>query len=85
MGAIGSTAGVIVGTGLNALLAATGLNMTKTISGAGIPLDNIIYPVVHPLNVVWLFVVGIVVSVIVSLLPSRTAARMDPIEAIRSV
>ena len=59
--------------------------MTRTISGAGIPLDNVIHPAVHPANVAWLFVVGIAVAVVVSFLPSRTAARMDPIDAIRSV
>jgi len=85
MGIIGSAAGVIVGTTLNLLLGAKGLNMTKTISGSGIPLDNIIYPVVHPGAVAWFFALGILVSVIVSFLPSRTASRMDPIDAIRSV
>jgi putative ABC transport system permease protein len=85
LGAIGSAAGVIVGTTLNALLSIKGIDMTRTISGAGIPLDNVIYPVVHPANVVWLFLVGIAVAVIVSFLPSRTASRMDPIDAIRSV
>jgi len=85
MGTIGSAAGVMVGTALNALLAVNGLNLTKTISGAGIPLDNVIYPAVHPLSVVWFFVLGILVALVVSLLPSRTAARMDPIDAIRSV
>jgi len=85
MGIIGSAAGVIVGTTLNLLLGAKGLNMTRTISGSGIPLDNIIYPVVHPGAVAWFFALGILVSVIVSFLPSRTASRMDPIDAIRSV
>jgi len=85
MGTLGSAAGAIVGTALNAWLAVHGLNMTQTISGAGIPLDNIIRPVVHPLNVAWLFVVGVAVAVIVSFLPSRTASRMDPVDAIRSV
>jgi putative ABC transport system permease protein len=85
LGTIGSLAGVIVGTGVNLWLSVKGLDMTKTISGAGIPMDNIIHPAVHPLNVAWLFLVGILVSVVVSFLPSRTAARMDPIDAIRSV
>jgi putative ABC transport system permease protein len=85
LGTIGSLAGVIVGTGVNVWLSVKGLDMTKAISGAGIPLDNVIHPAVHPLNVAWLFLVGILVSVVVSFLPSRTAARMDPIDAIRSV
>ena len=76
---------MIVGTALNLLLGIKGLDMTKTISGAGIPLDNVIHPAVHPVNVAWLFVVGIAVAVVVSFLPSRAASRMDPIDAIRSV
>ena len=85
LGTMGSAAGVIVGTSVNAWLSVKGMDMTKTISGAGIPMDNVIYTAVHPLNVAWLFLVGILVAVIVSFLPSRMAARMDPIEAIRSV
>jgi putative ABC transport system permease protein len=85
LGAIGSAAGVIVGTSLNLLLGIKGLDLTKTISGAGIPLDNVIYPAVHPANVAWLFFVGIAVAVVMSYLPSRAASRMDPIDAIRSV
>jgi putative ABC transport system permease protein len=85
LGTMGSAAGVIVGTTVNAWLSVKGLDLTRSISGAGIPLDNVIYTAVHPLNVAWLFLVGILVAVIVSFLPSRMAARMDPIEAIRSV
>ena len=85
LGTMGSAAGVMVGTAVNAWLSVQGLDLSRSISGAGIPLDNIIYTAVHPLNVAWLFLVGVLVAVIVSFLPSRTAARMDPIEAIRSV
>jgi putative ABC transport system permease protein len=85
MGTVGSAAGVIGGTAINLLLGIKGMDMTKAISGAGIPLDNVIYPVVHPVTVAWFFALGILVALVVSLLPSRTAARMDPIDAIRSV
>jgi putative ABC transport system permease protein len=85
MGAVGSAAGVIGGTAINLLLGIKGIDLTRTISGAGIPLDNVIYPVVHPLTVAWLFAVGILMALVVSFLPSRTAARLDPIEAIRAV
>jgi ABC-type antimicrobial peptide transport system permease subunit len=48
-------------------------------------MDNVIYTGVHPLHVVLLFMLGAAVSAILSFLPSRGAARMDPVEAIRSV
>jgi putative ABC transport system permease protein len=85
MGVAGSLLGVVAGTAINLLLGIKGLDLTKTVSGAGLPLDNVIYPVVHPATVAWFFALGILVAIVVSLLPSRTAARMDPIDAIRSI
>jgi len=85
LGVIGSAAGALLGTALNAWLSVKGLDFTSSISGSGIAMDNVIYTGVHPLHVALLFALGVAVSAIVSFLPSRSAARMDPIEAIRSV
>ena len=85
LGIIGSAAGALLGTALNAWLSVKGLDFSRNIAGTSIPMDNIIYPGVHPLQVVLFFLLGAAVSAIVAFLPSRGAARMDPIEAIRSV
>jgi putative ABC transport system permease protein len=85
LGVIGSAAGALLGTALNAWLSVKGLDFTSSISGSGIAMDNVIYTGVHPLHVVLLFMLGAAVSAILSFLPSRGAARMDPVEAIRSV
>ena len=85
LGVIGSAVGAIFGTALNAWLSVKGLDFSASISGSGIAMDNVIYTGVHPLHVALLFALGVAVSAIVSFLPSRSAARMDPIEAIRSV
>jgi putative ABC transport system permease protein len=85
LGVIGSAVGALLGTVLNAWLSVKGLDFSASISGSGIAMDNVIYTGVHPLHVVLLFALGVAVSAIMSFLPSRSAARMDPIEAIRSV
>jgi len=85
LGAIGSAVGVLLGTAVNAWCAVKGLDFSRNIAGTGIPMDNIVYPQVNPFHVGWIFLMGIAVAIVVSVLPSRSAARMDPIEAIRSV
>jgi putative ABC transport system permease protein len=85
LGLIGGVAGALLGTGLNALLAIHGLDFSSATSGTGVPVDNIVRPGVYPIHVLALFCMGVAISVVVAFLPSRSAARMDPIEAIRSV
>jgi len=85
LGVIGSAAGALLGTALNAWLSVKGMDFSSSISGSGIAMDNVIYTGVHPLHVVLLFMLGVAVSAILSFLPSRGAARLDPVEAIRSV
>jgi putative ABC transport system permease protein len=84
LGIIGSAGGAILGTFLNAWLSVKGIDFSRNIAGTSIPMDNVVYPGVHPLQVALLFLMGVAVSAIMALLPSRGAARMDPVDAIRS-
>jgi ABC-type antimicrobial peptide transport system permease subunit len=54
-------------------------------AGFSWPMDNVIYTTVPLLDAVGLFALGVAVAAAVAYLPSRRAATMDPIEAIRSV
>jgi putative ABC transport system permease protein len=85
LGAFGSAAGALAGGVLNAVLGARGLDMSKLIAGTDYQMDSIVYPGLHPLNILGFFLLGVIVSALIAYLPSRGAARMDPIEAIRSV
>ncbi|HET6451014.1 MAG TPA: FtsX-like permease family protein [Spirochaetia bacterium] len=85
LGAIGSAIGSLLGTAINAWASVRGLDFSRNIAGTGIPMDSIVYPQVNLVHVAWLFAMGIAVAAIISFLPSRSAARMNPIEAIRSV
>ncbi len=84
LGLIGSAAAALSGILLNSALAVKGIDFSRNTGGTGIPMDSIIHPEVHPLNVLALFCLGVLISAIVAYLPSRSAAVMGPIEAIRS-
>jgi putative ABC transport system permease protein len=85
MGIAGSFAGMVLGTIVNAVLSVTGLDFSKMMSGATIPMDNVIYPQPEAVSAVAMMCLGIVISSLVALFPSRQAARMNAVEAIKSV
>jgi len=84
LGLVGSLAGTAVGVGLILILARKGFDMTSAMAGFSWPLDNVIYPSVTPGTVFMGIVMGTAVSAAISYLPSRRAARMAPVDAIRS-
>jgi len=85
LGLVGSLAGTVIGVGLIMVLARKGFDMTSAMAGFSWPLDNIIYPSVTPGTIFMGLVMGTVVSGVVAYFPSRRAARMAPVEAIKSV
>ena len=85
MGTIGSICGVILGTILNVVLSVVGIDFSKMMSSMTLPMDNVIYPRPDIVSVVQMLCIGIAVASVVALLPSRQAAKMDAVEAIKSV
>jgi putative ABC transport system permease protein len=85
LGLIGSAVGVALGLALCAIFAVVGMDFSSAMAGFSWPMDNVIYTTVPLLDALALFALGVVVAAIVAFLPSRRAATMDPIEAIRSV
>lgn len=85
LGLCGSSVGGLLGWGVNALFARMGFDMTSAMAGFSWPLDNVIYPsanIASPLLGIFL---GTLVAAFVAWFPSRKAARLAPIDAIRSV
>jgi putative ABC transport system permease protein len=85
LGLIGGILGTLLGSALNILLSVHGMDFSSLTAGTSMAMDNIIRPGIHPMHVFELFCMGVAISAVVAYLPSRSAARMDPIEAIRSV
>lgn len=84
LGVVGSAAGVVLGLAMTAVLARTGMDFSAAMAGFDWPMDNIVYPTVNPLVGLAFFALGSAVAAVVSFLPSRSAAKMNPIDAIRS-
>jgi putative ABC transport system permease protein len=85
LGAIGSAAGVAAGTALCLALSVKGIDLTGISGGVDYQMDSVVYPGAQPARIAAMLAMGILVSAVIAYLPSRSAARMDPIEAIRSV
>ncbi len=85
LGAIGSALGVAAGMGLNILFNKVGMDFSSAMASFSWPMDNVVYNEVNPLSALVIFLLGVAVAAVIAYLPSRNAATMDPIDAIRSV
>ena len=84
LGVAGSAGGVALGLVLCGVFSLVGMDFSSAMASFSWPMDNIMYTTVNPLNAFLLFLLGVAVAAVISYLPSRRAASMDPIEAIRS-
>jgi putative ABC transport system permease protein len=85
LGLVGSLIGIGLGTLVNVYFAIFGLDMTAMMGSFSWPMDNIIFFEISPASFVNVLAIGVVVSAIVSVLPSWRASRMNPVDAIKSV
>jgi putative ABC transport system permease protein len=85
LGAIGSGVGILLGLGLCLLFSKVGMDFSSAMASFSWPMDNVVYATVSLPNALLLFLLGVAVAALISFLPSRKAATMNPIEAIRSV
>ena len=82
---IGSGAGVAVGTGVSALLGETGLNLGGAMEGIDLEISNILYPKINLRAVLFTFLYSVGIASLVSFVPSRKAAKIEPVKALRVV
>ena len=85
LGLGGSAAGALLGWGVNAVFARIGFDMTQAMAGLSWPLDNVIYPSANLASPLFGILLGTAVAACVAYFPSKKAARLAPIDAIRSV
>ncbi|MFW5986166.1 MAG: ABC transporter permease [Halanaerobiales bacterium] len=87
MGIIGSLIGAVTGGILNAYLARIGINFSSATAGfsSEVIFNSIIYPVSSLRNVIFAFVLGVIVVTVACIIPARRAARLNPTEAMREV
>lgn len=85
LGGIGTLGGVIAGTLINIPLSIWGIDFSSSLSNMNFPMDNVVKCAITGGSIFGSIVLGVIVSSIVSLIPSRHAANMNPVDAIKSV
>lgn len=85
LGLTGSLSGALLGVAVSTWFHFKGIDFTKMLSAVNFPMDNVVYFSIDPEKLVQAILIGVLASVIVSILPSRRAATMNAVEAIRSV
>jgi len=85
LGVIGSVLGLSLGLLFNFIFSFTGYDLTSLMSSFNYPMDSVIRPTFSISAILGLLFLGVIISVCVSFFPSRRAAKMNAIDAIRSV
>ncbi len=85
LGLIGSISGIVAGALVSIYFVINGIDLTSMISQLNMPVDNVIRFVITVPGIISTMFIGIIVAAIVSVIPSRQAAKMNVVEAIKSV
>ncbi len=86
MGLFGSLVGVIAGGVITKIISIVGIDYSAALADmdAEIMIRPIIYPVVNYYNLIYSFILGVVITTLTAIIPARKAANLDPTEALRS-
>ena len=84
IGLLGALAGVILGIGLTIPLSMTGIDLSASMEGIDFDISNIIYPRLSLRSTLFVYIYSVAVSSLATILPTRRAAHIEPVEALRS-
>jgi putative ABC transport system permease protein len=85
IGAIAAFIGVLLGVGITLPLSRTGMDFTQVMEGVDMELSSVLYPRLSIRSTVFVFFYATIIASLASLIPSRRAAKIEPVEALRAV
>jgi putative ABC transport system permease protein len=85
IGAIAAFIGVMLGIAVTLPLSRVGMDFTQVMEGMDFEISSIIYPQLNIRSTIFVFFYATVIASLASLIPSRKAAKIEPVEALRAV
>jgi putative ABC transport system permease protein len=85
IGAMAAFVGVLVGVAITLPLSRTGINLSGVMEGVDMELSSVLYPRLNVRSTVFVFFYATAIASLASLIPSRRAAKIEPVEALRAV
>jgi len=87
IGILGSSIGAVLGGILTKIFSVVGIDYSTAVEG--VSADIMIEPIFHTVfsleNLVFCFILGVIVVTIACIIPARMAARLEPTEALRQI
>jgi putative ABC transport system permease protein len=83
--AIAAFVGVLLGTGITLALSRSGVDLSQAMQGVSFEVNPVIRPRPALRSTVFVFCYSVAVASLASFLPSRRAAKIQPVEALRSL
>ena len=84
IGLMGAFVGVILGIGMTIPLSIYGIDLSASMEGIDFDISNIIYPKLGFRSTVFVYIYSVVISSLATIIPTRKAAHIEPVEALRS-
>jgi putative ABC transport system permease protein len=85
IGAIASFIGVLIGVAITLPLSKTGINVGGVMEGVSLEISSVLYPRLNIRSTVFVFFYSTAIASLASFIPSRRAAKIEPVEALRAV
>lgn len=85
IGLMGAFVGVLLGIGMTIPLSIYGIDMSASMEGIDFDISNIIYPKLSFRSTVFVYIYSVAISSLATIIPTRKAAHIEPVEALRSI
>ncbi|TVQ28253.1 MAG: ABC transporter permease [Spirochaetaceae bacterium] len=83
LGLAGSALGVLIGAAIALVLGRVGIDFGTSMELIDMDISNVLYPAVNAGTLVFVFAYSSVIATAASFLPSRRAAKLSPVDALR--